>query len=191
MSSWSQGAAPADLLGVQRVPRGCDTTYSDRSSKQKAHRAARRDRPSAAHRDRRWASRSTSLRRSRQASGSATSTGAVLAGLVDERAAGDVRGAGALLWGRSSVESRPDRRWSRGVRPPPPWGRCTRLVRPWAAVGASCGPKAHAWLVGVWTPCSARHLRSICTTLCALPSFVMKLTLTPHARRCALFSPSS
>ena len=97
MSSWSQGAAPADLLGVQRVPRGCDTTYSDRSSKQKAHRAARRDRPSAAHRDRRWASRSTSLRRSRQASGSATSTGAVLAGLVDERAAGDVRGAAALL----------------------------------------------------------------------------------------------
>ena len=56
------------------------------------------------------------------------------------------------VWGRSSVESRPDRRWSRGVRPPPPWGRCTRLVRPWAAVGASCGPTAVRWLVGVWTP---------------------------------------
>ena len=97
MSSWSQGTATADQLGVDRVPKGCDTTDSDRSSKQKAHRAARRDRPSAAHRDRRWASRSTSLRRSRQASGSATSTGDVLAWLVDERAAGDVRGAGALL----------------------------------------------------------------------------------------------
>ena len=59
------------------------------------------------------------------------------------------------VWGRSSVESRPDRRWSRGVRPPPPWGRCTRLVRPWAAVGASCGPTAVGWSVGVWTPCTA------------------------------------
>ena len=57
------------------------------------------------------------------------------------------------VWGRSSVESRPDRRWSRGVRPPPPWGRCTRLVRPWAAVGASCGPTAVGCSVGVWTPC--------------------------------------
>ena len=56
------------------------------------------------------------------------------------------------VWGRSSVESRPDRRWSRGVRPPPPWGRCTRLVRPWAAVGASCGPTAVGCSVGVWTP---------------------------------------
>ena len=57
------------------------------------------------------------------------------------------------VWGRSSVESRPDRRWSRGVRPPPPWGRCTRLVRPWAAVGASCGPTALGWSVGGCTPC--------------------------------------
>ena len=48
-------------------------------------------------RDRRWASRSTSLRRSRQPSGSATGAGAVLARLIDERAASDVGGAGALL----------------------------------------------------------------------------------------------
>ena len=27
-------------------------------------------------------------------------------------------------------------RRARGVRPPPPWGRCARLVRPWAAVDA-------------------------------------------------------
>ena len=32
--------------------------------------------------------------------------------------------------------------------------RCTRLVRPWAAVGASCGPTAVGWLVGVCTPCT-------------------------------------
>ena len=214
MSSWSQGTAPADLLGVDRVPKGCDTTDSDRALEQKARRAARRDRPPAAHRDRRWACRSPLLRCSRQPSGSATSAGAVLARLIGERAASDVGGAGALLcdiaekqycrslweegwalfeahalvakelpprrwatwplcaapvppadlsaapvprpprgpraqkrhvWGRSSVESRPDRRWSRGVRPPPPWGRCTRLVRPPAAVGASCIPTAHAW----------------------------------------------
>ena len=61
------------------------------------------------------------------------------------------------VWGRSSVESRPDRRRSRGVRPPPPWGRCTRLVRPWAAVGASCGPTAVGCSVGVWTPCGMRR----------------------------------
>ena len=64
------------------------------------------------------------------------------------------------VWGRSSVESRPDRRWSRGVRPPPPWGRCTRLVRPWAAVGASCGPKATQCAVGGQTRCPALGARS-------------------------------
>ena len=61
------------------------------------------------------------------------------------------------VWGRSSVESRPDRRRSRGVHPPPPWGRCTRLVRPWAAVDASCGPTAVGCSVGVWTPCGMRR----------------------------------
>ena len=97
MSSWSQGTASADQLGVDRVPKGCDTTDSDRALEQRAICPLEAIAASAAHRDRRWASRTSSLRRSRQPSGSATGTGAVLAGLVDERAAGDVRGAGALL----------------------------------------------------------------------------------------------
>ena len=68
------------------------------------------------------------------------------------------------VWGRSSVESRPDRRWARGVRPPPPWGRCTPLVRPWAAVGASCGPTAPGWSVGV-----SAHPSSCSCSCCSCP----------------------
>ena len=57
--------------------------------------------------------------------------------------------------GHSSVGSRPDRRWPRGVRPPAPWGRCTRLVRAWGAVGASCSPKAKRGPAPGFSPLSA------------------------------------
>ena len=74
-----------------------DLSYFNREVKHRAQPPARGGRASAARRDRRWASRSSELRRWRQPSGSATGAGAVLASLIDERAASDVGGAGALL----------------------------------------------------------------------------------------------
>ena len=84
-----------------------DLSNFNREVKHRAQPPARGGRASAARRDRRWASRSSELRRWRQPSGSATGTGAVLAALVDERAAGDVRGAAAL---------RPSSAFSQAVR---------------------------------------------------------------------------
>ena len=74
-----------------------DLSYFNREVKHRAQPPARGGRASAVRRDRRWASRSSELRRWRQPSGSATGTGAVLAALVDGRACSDVGGAGALL----------------------------------------------------------------------------------------------
>ena len=74
-----------------------DLSYFNREVKHRAQPPARGGRASAARRDRRWASRSSQLRRWRQPSGSATGTGAVLAALVDGRAYTDDGGAGALL----------------------------------------------------------------------------------------------
>ena len=74
-----------------------DLSYFNCEVKHRAQPPARGGRASAARRDRRWASRSSRLRRWRQPSGSATGTGAVLAALVDGRACSDVGGAGALL----------------------------------------------------------------------------------------------
>ena len=73
-----------------------DLSYFNREVKHRAQPPARGGRASAARRDRRWASRSSELRRWRQPSGSATGTGAVLAALVDGRACTDDGGAGAL-----------------------------------------------------------------------------------------------
>ena len=55
-----------------------DLSYFNREVKHRAQPPARGGRASAARRDRRWASRSTSLRRSRQASGSATGAAAAV-----------------------------------------------------------------------------------------------------------------
>ena len=74
-----------------------DLSHFNREVKHRAQPPARGGRASAARRDRRWASRSSELRRWRQLSGSATGTGAVLAAVVDGRACSDVGGAGALL----------------------------------------------------------------------------------------------
>ena len=63
-----------------------DLSYFNREVKHRAQPPARGGRASAARRDRRWASRSSELRRWRPPSGSATGTGAVLAALVDGRA---------------------------------------------------------------------------------------------------------
>ena len=73
-----------------------DLSYFNREVKHRAQPPARGGRASAARRDRRWASRSSELRRWRQPSGSATGTGAVLAALVDGRACTDDGGAAAL-----------------------------------------------------------------------------------------------
>ena len=84
-----------------------DLSYFNREVKHRAQPPARGGRASAARRDRRWASRSSELRRWRQPSGSATGTGAVLAALVDGRACTDDGGAAAL---------RPSSAFSQAVR---------------------------------------------------------------------------
>ena len=97
MSSWSQGTATADQLGVDRVPKGCDTTDSDRAVKQRAICPLEAIAASAARRDRRWASRSSRLRRWRQPSGSATAEGLLLTSAVEKRRSRRRNGPAALL----------------------------------------------------------------------------------------------
>ena len=99
--NWST-RRPCSMLMSSKVKIGSasrsstDLSYFNREVKHRAQPPARGGRASAARRDRRWASRSSELRRWRQPSGSATGTGAILAAVVDGRAYTGDGGAAAL-----------------------------------------------------------------------------------------------
>ena len=74
-----------------------DLSYFNREVKHRAQPPARGGRASAARRDRRWASRSSRLRRWRQPSGSATAEGLLLTSAVEKRRSRRRNGPAALL----------------------------------------------------------------------------------------------